>query len=182
MCRPGSRRSSGPASRRTLQYPTTTLGRLLDQTADRFGDATAIVYNDSRWSYRELLARVNRMAGGLASLGVRRGERVLMVLPNCPEFVITFFAIQKLGEVAVNVGPLMGVDDLKQVIAMTTPRVAVGLDLQAPRLRTSATIPTSSTGCGCRCRVISRSSSGWATSSSSGTTATAAPAPPSTCC
>jgi long-chain acyl-CoA synthetase len=119
---------------RTLQYPATTLGRLLDQTADRFGDATAIVYNESRWSYRELLARVNRMAGGLASLGVRRGERVLMVLPNCPEFVITFFAIQKLGAVAVNVGPLMGVDDLKQVIAMTTPRVAVGLDLQAPAL------------------------------------------------
>src|SRR3954464_7438810 len=34
---------------RTLQYPTTPLGRLLDQTADRFGDATAVIYNDSRW-------------------------------------------------------------------------------------------------------------------------------------
>src|SRR4051812_19534651 len=71
---------------RSLTYPGTTLGRLLDQTADRFADATAIVYGESRWTYGELLAQVNRMAGGLAGLGVRRGERVLMVLPNCPEF------------------------------------------------------------------------------------------------
>src|SRR4051812_44281295 len=40
---------------RTLHYPTTTLGRLLDQTADRFGDADAIVYHNLRWTYRELL-------------------------------------------------------------------------------------------------------------------------------
>src|SRR4051812_2531893 len=58
---------------RTLVYPSTTLARLLDQTADRFADATAIVYGDTRWTYRELLAQVNRTAGGLASLGVRRG-------------------------------------------------------------------------------------------------------------
>src|SRR5688500_14470419 len=58
---------------RTLVYPGTTLGRLLDQSADRFPDATAVVYGDSRWTYRELLNRVNRLAGGLASLGVRRG-------------------------------------------------------------------------------------------------------------
>src|SRR5579859_7577806 len=60
---------------RSLVYPTTTLGRILDQSADRFGDATALIYGDTRWTYRDLLSRVNRMAGGLASLGVRRGER-----------------------------------------------------------------------------------------------------------
>src|SRR6185437_3099781 len=88
--------------------------------------------------YRELLAAVNRMAGGLAHLGVRRGERVLLVLPNCPEFVIAFFAIQKLGAVVVNAGPLMGRDDLQAVIGMTNPRVAIGLDLQATTLHSAA--------------------------------------------
>ena len=119
---------------RSLVYPTTTLGRILDQSADRFADATAIVYGSVRWTYRELLAQVNRAAGGLASLGVRRGDRVLFTLPNCPEFVTAFLAVQKLGAVAVNVGPLMGSDDLAAVVAMTTPRVALGLDLQAPAL------------------------------------------------
>ena len=116
---------------RMLTYPGTTLGRLLDQSAERFPDAPALAYGEARWTYRELLSQVNRLAGGLASLGVRRGDRVLMVLPNCPEYVTTFFAVQKLGAVLVNAGPLMGVDDLRAVVAMTTPRVAVGLDLQA---------------------------------------------------
>jgi len=119
---------------RHLTYPTTTLGRILDQTADRFGDAEAILYNHHRWTYRELVAAVNRMAGGLAHLGVRRAERVLLVLPNCPEFVIAFLAIQKLGAIVVNIGPLMGRDDLQTVIGMTNPRVAIGLDLQAATL------------------------------------------------
>src|SRR5690349_6880335 len=48
---------------RTLVYPSTTLARLLDQTAERFADATAVVYGDTRWTYRELLAQVNRTAG-----------------------------------------------------------------------------------------------------------------------
>ena len=143
----GARPAAGPAAEppylahldraeipRSLVYPTTTLGRILDQTADRFGDATAVVYGQARWTYRELLAQVNRTAGGLASIGVRRGDRVLLTLPNCPEMVTTFLAVQKLGAVAVNVGPLMGADDLTSVMAMTAPRVAVGLDLQASLL------------------------------------------------
>src|SRR3954465_8478406 len=120
---------------RTLVYPSTTLARLLDQTADRFADAAAVVYGDCRWTYGELLSQVNRTAGGLASLGVRRGDRVLLTLPNCPEYVTVFFAVQKLGATVVNAGPLMGADDLRAVMAMTTPRVAVGLDLQADTLR-----------------------------------------------
>ena len=119
---------------RTLNYPSMTLGRLLDQCTDRYPDVTALIYNHRRWTYRELLEQVNRMAGGLASLGVRRGERVLLTLPNCPESVISFMAIQKLGAVVVNAGPLMGKDDLRTTIAMTSPRVAIGLDLLSPAL------------------------------------------------
>ena len=89
---------------RTLVYPNMTLGRLLDQTAERFGPSTAIVYNHHTWSWQELREQVNRLAGGLAQLGVRRGERVILTLPNCPEFIIAFFAIQKLGAVVVNPG------------------------------------------------------------------------------
>ena len=123
---------------RTLNYPSMTLGRLIDQCADRFGDVTALIYNSKRWSYRELLEQVNRMAGGLAGLGVRRGDRVLLTLPNCPESVISFLAVQKLGAVVVNAGPLMGKDDLRATMAMTTPRVAIGLDLLAPALTAAA--------------------------------------------
>ncbi len=119
---------------RTLHYPTTTLGRLVDQAAERFGDNPAVIYKEHTWTYRELLQRVNRLAGGLASLGVRTGDRVLLALPNCPEFVLAFFAIQKLGAVMVNAGPLMGVDDLHRLMGLTTPRIVIGLDLLASKI------------------------------------------------
>ena len=119
---------------RNVVYPGCTLGRLVDHAAERYGDSTAIVYGEQKWTYRELLAQVNRMAGGLASLGVRRGDRILFTLPNCPEMVVGFLAAQKLGAVVVNAGPLMGIDDVATVMGMTTPRVAIGLDLQAPLL------------------------------------------------
>lgn len=119
---------------RTLRYPTTTLARLLDQAAERFGDNPALIYNNNRRTYRELLAKVNRMAGGLSRRGVRRGDRVVLALPNCPEYVISFFAIQKLGALVVNAGPLIGADDLRTLITLTTPRALIGLDLQASKI------------------------------------------------
>jgi long-chain acyl-CoA synthetase len=115
---------------RSLTYPTTTLSRILDQAAERFGGATALIYGQKRWTYAELVEQVERMAGALIGLGVRRGDRVLLAIPNCPEYVISFFAIQRLGAIVVNVGPLMGADDLRAAVSLTTPRVAIGLDLQ----------------------------------------------------
>jgi long-chain acyl-CoA synthetase len=107
---------------------------LVDQAADRFGDAVALLFGDQTWTYRELRSMVNRTAGGLATMGVRRGDRVLLALPNCPEFVMTFLAAQKLGAIVVNAGPLMGHDDLSAVIALTDPRVVIGLDLLSASL------------------------------------------------
>ena len=124
----------------TLNYTTTTtLGRILDHAADRFGELPAVIYNDKRWTYRELLTQANRMAGGLARLGVRQGDYVLTTLPNCPEYVASFFAIQKLGAVLVNAGPLMGTDDLHAAIALTRPRAMIGLDLHAAPIARAAT-------------------------------------------
>jgi long-chain acyl-CoA synthetase len=127
---------------RTLRYPRTTLGRLLDQTADRFPDAPAMFYGDTRCTYGQLLQQVNRLSGGLAHLGVRKGDRVLMTLPNCPEFITSFFAVQKLGAVVVNAGPLMGFDDLRRLVELTEPRLLIGLDLQGAILaRLSDQVP-----------------------------------------
>lgn len=118
----------------TLQYPHTSIGQLLDQTAARFGHVCAMIYGDSCWPYDHLHHEVNRLAGGLAGLGVRRGDRVLLTLPNCPEFIIGFLAVQKLGAVVVNAGPLMGADDLGRLMQITTPRAVLALDLQRPIL------------------------------------------------
>ncbi|MEX0741358.1 MAG: AMP-binding protein, partial [Phycisphaeraceae bacterium] len=119
---------------RSLNYPSTTLGRLLDQTADRFAESPALIYQDQTWTYQQLLSYTNRIAGGLAALGVRPGDRVVLTLPNCPEYIGSFFAIQKLGAIVVNAGPLVGHDDLVALLRKTQPRLLIGLDLQSQAL------------------------------------------------
>jgi long-chain acyl-CoA synthetase len=115
---------------RSLVYPATTLGRLVDQAADRFPTATALGYGSREWDYRQLAASVDRLARALYAMDLRPGDRILLTLPNCPEFVIAFFAAEKLGLVVINAGPLIGPDDLLTLCALAKPKAAIAMDLQ----------------------------------------------------
>lgn len=77
------------------------LGHALEAVVAARKKGEAIRMEGRTWTYQELDEQANRVAGGLASLGIGRGDRVAMMLPNIPEFVFTFFGIQKLGAVAV---------------------------------------------------------------------------------
>ncbi len=64
----------------------------------------AISFNGRRWTYAEATREIDRIAGGLASFGLQRGDRVVLFIGNCPEFVFVLFALQKIGAIAVPVG------------------------------------------------------------------------------
>ncbi|WP_165977520.1 (2,3-dihydroxybenzoyl)adenylate synthase [Nonomuraea diastatica] len=74
-----------------------SLGDLLRSWARRNGSATALVKGERRLSYRELDERVDRMAAGFLRQGIRPGDRVVLQLPNVPEFVIVAFALFRMG-------------------------------------------------------------------------------------
>ncbi|NPV60458.1 MAG: long-chain-fatty-acid--CoA ligase [Actinobacteria bacterium] len=80
-----------------------TLKELLKSRAAEAGDRPAVIYRDEPISYRELEARVTRFANALADLGVGRDDKVAIMLNNCPEFIVAFFACSYLGAVAVPV-------------------------------------------------------------------------------
>ncbi|MEW6554609.1 MAG: long-chain-fatty-acid--CoA ligase [Actinomycetota bacterium] len=80
-----------------------TLKELLQSRAADMGDSPAVIYRDEPISYAELEERVTRFANALSDLGVERGDKVAVMLNNCPEFIITFFACSYLGAVAVPV-------------------------------------------------------------------------------
>jgi len=80
-----------------------TLKELLQARAAEIGDHPAVIYKDRPITYRELEARVNRFARALMELGVERGDKVAVMLNNCPEFIISYFACAYLGAVAVPV-------------------------------------------------------------------------------
>ncbi|TVQ38095.1 MAG: acyl-CoA synthetase [Spirochaetaceae bacterium] len=77
------------------------LGRMLEEMARKQKKRQALLFDNREVSYRELDENANKIANGLQSLGITRGDRVAMMLPNIPDFVYSFFGIQKLGAVAV---------------------------------------------------------------------------------
>lgn len=78
-----------------------TIGDLLDKMADVYPYKEALVGEGKRYTYAALRAQVDRLAYNLHALGLRKGERVMLQLPNWPEFIIAYFAIQKAGLVMV---------------------------------------------------------------------------------
>jgi long-chain acyl-CoA synthetase len=80
-----------------MNYPKITLSRMLERTVERCPDRTALIYFGTRISYRRLLEQVNRCAAGLQALGVRKGDRVALMMSNCPQFIISYFGVLKAG-------------------------------------------------------------------------------------
>lgn len=91
---------------RGIDFRDVTLPALLDETAARSGDGTALIFMNSRLSYRELSDHVDRFATALAELGVGRGTSVAIQLPNLPQTVIAYFATLSLGGRVVMTNPL----------------------------------------------------------------------------
>ncbi|WP_180899294.1 long-chain-fatty-acid--CoA ligase [Martelella soudanensis] len=85
---------------------TATLTALFDEASRRFPDNRAIWFSGREWTYGELAAEIDRCAIGLAAIGVAKGARVGLCLPNSPYSVICFFAILRVGATVVNFNPL----------------------------------------------------------------------------
>ena len=79
--------------------PTTTLPRMLEQTVATHPARTALLYFGSRITYGQLLEQANCVAAGLQALGIEKGDRVVLMMPNCPQFVIGYFGALRAGAI-----------------------------------------------------------------------------------
>jgi long-chain acyl-CoA synthetase len=109
-------------------FPTFALTRVLDDAAATFPEHTALAFLGSKTSYRDLKDQVDRFAGVLRGLGVEKGDRVALLLPNCPQNVIAFFATLRLGAVVVEHNPLYTETELRHQLADCGATVVVCLD------------------------------------------------------
>ncbi len=91
------------------------LAHLLEQTSSQQQDATALIFRSQKTSYRELSDKVRRCATGLAKLGVKRGDRFGLMTRNCPEFVIVWYALVRLGAIAVPVNFLLRPSEVEYI-------------------------------------------------------------------
>jgi long-chain acyl-CoA synthetase len=91
--------------RPSLQYPTHPYDEMLSHTAERFPEHVALLFNEVNLSYRELNALVNSFANALQHLGIRKGQTVCLFMTNRPEYIISWFAITRIGAVVTPMNP-----------------------------------------------------------------------------
>ncbi|MCW3158415.1 long-chain-fatty-acid--CoA ligase [Micropruina sonneratiae] len=118
-----------------IELPTESLVALYERSVAEAGDAVATEFFGATVTYRELGERIARAAAGLRALGVRAGDRVALVLPNCPQHVIAFYAVLRLGAVVVEHNPLYTERELRTIFADHAARVAICWDAAAGTLQ-----------------------------------------------
>lgn len=119
---------------RTLEYPEAPVYSFLEKTAMVHPEYVAMTFNDVDTTYAELAEKVDRFALILSGQGVKKGDRVALILVNSPTYVISFFALMKLGAVAANVSVGITGEELAGCLINSGAQTAITLDLFAKNL------------------------------------------------
>lgn len=114
-----------------IELPTESLVDMFERSVAEAGKAPAMEFFGRRTSYRDLGEQVDRAAEGLRLLGVRAGDRVALILPNCPQHVIAFYAVMRLGAVVVEHNPLYTARELRHQFEDHQARIAIVWDKAA---------------------------------------------------
>lgn len=111
-----------------IKLPTESLSHMFERSVLEAGSSPATEFFGRRMSYKELGEQVQRAAEGLRNLGVRAGDRVALILPNCPQHVIAFYAVLRLGAVVVEHNPLYTSRELRHQFEDHQARVVIAWD------------------------------------------------------
>ena len=119
----------------SLEYGDGTLLDHLRRHASERPDATAIIFKDRHVTWRQLDDDSDALAVGLASLSVRRGDRVAVILPSCPQWVIAQLALWKLGAVVVALNPIYTEHELAGLRRDSGARLVIAMTRAYPRVK-----------------------------------------------
>lgn len=117
-----------------LQYPEEPLYALLERAAERHGDVEATIFFGARMTYRELRDQSRRLAAGLQEMGVKKGDRVAIMLPNCPQAIIAYYGALMAGAIVTQVNPMYTRRELQHQLQDSGATIIIALDLLYSRL------------------------------------------------
>jgi long-chain acyl-CoA synthetase len=106
-------------------YPKEPLFNALENAAARYPNQTAVLYEGSSLKYRQLNRLVDRLAASLAAMGLKKGDRVNIYLPNCIEFVLSYWAVIKAGGAAVLTSTMHSVEGLKHELRTPASKMII---------------------------------------------------------
>jgi len=112
-----------------IPEPTGTLADLIDESIARYGDGhTALEFFGAETTYAQLREQIDRAAEGLRQLGVRAGDPVAIILPNCPQHIAAFYAVLRLGAIVVEHNPLYTPRELRHQFEDHGAKFAIAWD------------------------------------------------------
>ena len=111
-----------------LEYPQCTLFEAVKATAEKYPDMDALIFMGRRISYRKMISEIEKCAKALKTLGVREGDCVTIALPNCPQGIYMFYAVNLVGAVANMIHPLSAEKEIEFYLNFSRSVTVVTLD------------------------------------------------------
>ena len=118
------------------------VAQMLERSAFYFPDRPALAFKDRRWAYRELDRDASALASGLKGLGLKPGERIGLHVPNWPEFVLTYYAAQKIGVVPLSLNVTYKADEIAYICRDGEVAAVVTADPVAGNLPPRSDLPS----------------------------------------
>ncbi|MEM3640597.1 MAG: AMP-binding protein, partial [Candidatus Bathyarchaeia archaeon] len=121
-----------PSVRKHVDYPEVPLFEFLISSAQKYPDKTAMIYFDRKMTYKVLDMLTDKFAAALADLGVKKGDKVAIFLPNLPQFVISYYGALKAGAIVTAISPLYREREIEYQLNDSEAETIVVLDLLYP--------------------------------------------------
>jgi len=121
-----------------IRYPRLPVSELLQIPANAYPDKAALSFFGTEITFWELRQQVLKMANALGKLGIKKGDRVGIHLPNCPQYPIAYYATLSLGAIVVNMNPLYTMDELKLISEVTEIKALITFDMALDTIRALA--------------------------------------------
>ena len=115
-----------------VTFPTQPIYYALNLSATLYPDQPATAFLGAKLTFKELKTQADKLSTALAKLGISKGDRVGVMLPNCPQYVISFFAITRLGAIVANINPIYTAREVELVAKDSGMRAIIVLDLLSP--------------------------------------------------
>ena len=115
-----------------LDYPKISVFHHLKRVADRYPDRTALIFIADKVNYREMMINIERMAAAFTAMGLKKGDRIALMLPNCFAFVYSYFAALRQGLVVAQLNPLLTARELSFIVRDSKARVLIVVDTMFP--------------------------------------------------
>lgn len=111
-----------------IDYPQLTMFQLLKKTADKYPDNVAYEFMGKKTKFRELISKIELTAKALTSIGIREGDAVTVCMPNCPQAIDTFYALNRIGAIANMIHPLSAVSEITFYLNISNSKAVLTLD------------------------------------------------------